>query len=218
MEILVISDIHNRLGNISAIADDLAGADVVLIAGDITNFGSAKQAKKIVTKISNYNSNILAVPGNCDPPSVEAYLSGHGMSLHCNRVELDGIKFVGLGGAIAGPGFGLAEFGDDDFSIRLNALEATLKPDDISILVTHQPAFGTRIDDSGDGHHAGSKAVRDFIDRNHPIVAVSGHIHNAFGTEILGSTTLINPGPISHRTYGYIKIGETVSAEIRTIK
>jgi len=217
MEILVISDIHNRLGNISAISDDLAKADVVLIAGDITNFGSVKQAKKIITKISKYNGNILAVGGNCDPPSVEAYLNDQGMSLHCNCVELDGIKFVGLGGAIAGPGFGLDEFGDDDFSINLTALEATLKPDDRSILVTHQPAFGTKIDDSGDGHHAGSKAVRDFIDRNHPIVAVSGHIHNAFGTDVIGSTTLVNPGPISHRTYGYIKIGESVSVEIRTL-
>ena len=218
MEILVISDIHNRLGNISAISEDLAKSDVVLIAGDITNFGSAKQAKKTITKISKYNSNILAVGGNCDPPSVEAYLSDQGMSLHCNCVEVEGIKFVGLGGAIAGPGFGLDEFGDDDFSINLSALEATLKPEDRSILVTHQPAFGTKIDDSGDGHHAGSRAVRDFIDRNHPLVAVSGHIHNAFGTDVIGSTTIVNPGPISHRTYGYINIGESVSAEIRTIK
>ena len=218
MEILAISDIHNKLGNISAIADDIAKADVVLIAGDITNFGSVKQAKAIVTKISKYNSNILAVGGNCDSSSVEAYLSDHGMSLHCNCVELDGIKFLGVGGAMAGPGVGLDEFGDDDFSINLTALEGMLEPTDTSILVTHQPAFGTKIDDTGSGHHAGNLAVRDFIVRNHPILAVSGHVHNAFGTDVINSTTLINPGPISRRTYGYIKIGKTVSAEIRTIK
>ncbi len=218
MEILAIADIHNRLGNIADIADDIAKADVVLIAGDITNFGKVKHAKKIITSISKYNSNILAVGGNCDPPSIDAYLSDHGMSLHCNCVELDGIKFVGVGGAIAGPGVGLDEFGDDDFSINLIALEEMLKPSDTSILVTHQPAFGTKIDDTGGGHHAGSIAVRDFINRNHPILAVSGHVHNAFGTDLINSTALINPGPISRRTYGYIKIGENVSAEIRTIK
>jgi hypothetical protein len=216
MEILAISDIHNRLGNLSAIGDDLSKADVVLIAGDITNFGNVKHAKAIVTKISKYNNNILAVPGNCDPPSVETYLSDHGMSLHCNCVEFGGIKFVGVGGAIAGAGFGLDDIGSDDLSIGLVAIEGILKPDDRAVLVTHQPAFGTKIDDTGGGHHAGSKGVRDFIDRNHPILAVSGHIHNAFGTEVIGSTTLVNPGPISHRTYGYIKIGQSVSAEIRT--
>lgn len=218
MEILAISDIHNRGGNISAIADDIAKADVVLIAGDITNFGTAKDAKEIINKISKYNSNILAVGGNCDPPSVDKFLNDNGMSLHCNCVEFDGIKFVGLGGAIAGPGFGLDEYEDDDFSIGLAALEKMLEPSDTSILVTHQPAFGTKVDDTGNGHHAGSVAVRDFIDRNHPIVAVSGHIHDAFGTDVIDGCTLVNPGPISRKTYGYITIGDTVSAEIRTIK
>ena len=217
MEILAISDIHNKANNIDAIGDDLNIADVVVIAGDITNFGSAKHAKKIIEKISKYNSNILAVPGNCDPPSVEKYLNDNGMSLHCNCIELDGIKFVGLGGAVAGAGFGLDNVESDDFSIGLAALEAMLKPGDRSILVTHKPALGTSMDDTGGGHHAGSKAVRDFIDRNHPILAVSGHIHDAFGTDVIGSTTLVNPGPVSHRTYGYIKVGQSVSAEIRTI-
>ena len=218
MKILAISDIHSRIGNISAIADDIAKADVILIAGDITNFGTAKQAKEIIKKISKYNGNILAVPGNCDPPSVDKYLNDQGMSLHCNCVELDGIKFLGIGGVMAGPGFGLDEAGNDDFSIDLTALEATLKPTDTSILLTHQPPFGTKIDDTGSGHHAGNMAIRDFIARNRPVLAVSGHIHNALGTDVIDGTTLINPGPISRRTYGYITIGKTVSAEIRTIK
>ena len=106
MEILAISDIHNKAGNLSAIADDIAKADVILIAGDITNFGTAKHAKNIITSISRYNSNILAVPGNCDQPSVDRYISDHGMSLDCNYIEQDGIKFVGvinyLGNIIAG--------------------------------------------------------------------------------------------------------------------
>lgn len=216
MEILAISDVHNKLGNISAIAEDIAKADLILIAGDITNFGTAKHAKKIITSISKYNSNILAVGGNCDPPSVDKYLTDQGMSLHCNCVEFGGIKFVGLGGAMPGRGFSLDEATEDEFSINLTALESMLSPSDTSILVTHQPAFGTRVDSAGDGHHAGNLGVRDFITRNKPILAVSGHIHDAFGTDMIGPTTLVNPGPISRHTYAYIKIGKTVSAEIRT--
>ena len=213
MDILAISDVHGRVGNISAISKELAKADLVLIAGDITNFGSGKQAKQVISEIQKYNSNILAVPGNCDPPSVDKYLTSKNFSLHCNCVDLDGIKFVGLGGSIPAG----SSDGEENFSISLAALEKQLSPGDKSILVTHQPAHGTKVDSVDGSRHSGSMAIRDFIIKNQPILAVSGHIHEAIGTDTMGETTLINPGPLPRGTYGYITIDGNVNAEIRTI-
>jgi len=213
MDILAISDLHNKVGNISAISKELAKADIVLIAGDITNFGGGKHARQMISEIQKYNDNILAVPGNCDPPSVDKYLTSKNLSLHCNLVELDGIKFMGLGGSIptASPD------GEENFGISLAALEKQLSPGDRSILVTHQPAHGTKLDSVDGSRHSGCMAIRDFIVKNQPILAVSGHIHEAIGIDTIGQTTLINPGPISRGTYGYITIGDRVNAEIRAI-
>lgn len=211
MDILAISDLHGRVGNIAAISKELAKADIVLIAGDITNFGNSKQVRQIISEIQKYNDNILAVPGNCDPPPVDKYLTRKHLSLHCNLVQLDGIKFMGLGGS-ASPS------GEENFAISLAALEEQLSPGDRSILLTHQPAHGTKLDSVDGCRHSGCMAIRNFITKNQPILAISGHIHDAIGIDTIGPTTLINPGPISRGTYAYITIDDNVNAEIRTIQ
>lgn len=47
------------------------GADIVLVVGDITNFGSVEEAEKILSSILEVaRVPILFVPGNCDPPQL----------------------------------------------------------------------------------------------------------------------------------------------------
>jgi hypothetical protein len=73
------------------------------------------------------------------------------------------------------------------------------------IVVSHQPAFGTQVDSVG-GRNTGSPAIRKFIETHQPILAVSGHIHEAFGTDRIGRTTLINPGPLKEGRYAIVDI------------
>jgi Icc-related predicted phosphoesterase len=67
------------------------------------------------------------------------------------------------------------------------------------ILVAHCPPAGTRCDVLYDGRHAGSKAIRQWIERRQPMLALHGHIHESpersgsFADRI-GKTIAVNPG------------------------
>jgi Icc-related predicted phosphoesterase len=63
------------------------------------------------------------------------------------------------------------------------------------ILVCHCPPLGTPLDRVRQGVHAGSRAVREFIDRCQPEYFFCGHIHEAEGVQAeLGRTRAVNVG------------------------
>ncbi len=68
-----------------------------------------------------------------------------------------------------------------------------------TVAVIHCPPFGTKCDVLFDGRHIGSKAVRSWIEKKQPRLALHGHIHESprlSGTfwDRIGATTVINPG------------------------
>ena len=218
MVIIVLADIHGKIDYLPAISGTLQQADLVLIAGDITNFGGRDRAERIISSISQYSKQILAVSGNCDSPSVEEYLNAEGINLHCNYVNIEGVNFAGVGGSLPCPGTTLNESPDEDFRILLAGMEAKVSSGDSFVLMTHQPAWGTIVDTVGGDRHTGSIAIRNFIEKNKPLLAISGHIHEATGIDSIGETVVINPGPLRLGRYGYVQIeGATVNAEIRSV-
>ena len=63
------------------------------------------------------------------------------------------------------------------------------------VLVCHAPPYGTALDQVRPGLHAGSTAVRDFIQRVQPAHFFCGHIHEAEGVSIeIGRTHAHNVG------------------------
>jgi Icc-related predicted phosphoesterase len=63
----------------------------------------------------------------------------------------------------------------------------------------HSPPFGTRLDLIQGGESAGSRSIKNFIDKNQPLLTLHGHIHES--PEIshtyydrIGNTLSINPG------------------------
>lgn len=218
MKIIALADIHGSLGFLPVICDEVSRADLVVLAGDITNFGEYEEASRIVSAIRKCNQRILAVPGNCDKAGVSEYLADEGINLDCRAVKVEGVTFLGLGGSLPCPGHTPNEAPDEQFGICLTELGHEVFPDGPFVLVTHQPAFGTVVDKAG-GHHTGSRSVRSFIERCQPFLAVSGHIHEAVGVDHIGGTTLINPGPLREGKYGYIEIeeGKVVKAETRFV-
>ena len=104
MKIIALADIHGHLDYLPQIAPQLANADLVLIAGDITTFGGEPHAHRIVSSLEMHNPNILAVHGNCDQQSVEEYLHICEIALDGRCRTVDGVVFAGLGGALAGSG------------------------------------------------------------------------------------------------------------------
>ncbi len=194
MNITVITDIHDRLDYPKEAIDRLHAADLVLIAGDFTNFGDRDEAMKVIKKIAAYNPRILAVSGNCDRPGVAQILSEQDMDLHGTCRTVDRVMFLGLGGSNKTPLHTPQEYTDEEMTELLGRFGR--KPDvDKYVLVTHAPPFKTKLDRMFIGLHVGSKAIRRFIESFQPDFAVCGHIHEARGTDNIGKTLIINPGP-----------------------
>ena len=218
MLVIALADIHGRVDYLPAISNDLSRANLVLIAGDITHFGDRDEARRILSALREYNPHILAVPGNCDKQGVDDYLRTENVNLSCNCININGIEFVGMGGSLPCPGNTPNESSEDEFDIYLRQLEKEILSNRSVVLVTHQPAKNTVVDAVG-GRHTGSSAVADFIMRNKPLLAISGHIHEAAGVDRIGQTTLVNPGPFRGGSHAYIEINDKVNkVKIRTAK
>ena len=76
------------------------------------------------------------------------------------------------------------------------------------ILVTHAPPYGTKLDKIGNGKSIGSSSIRKIIEEYHPLVAISGHVHESRAIDILNNTKLLNPGPLKDGYYGIVELNK----------
>lgn len=216
MVIVAITDLHGRAQNLASLSAHLARADVVVLSGDLTHFGHAADAEPIIEAVRTCNPNVLAVAGNCDHPDVAAYLADEGISLHARHVVRDGAAFLGLGGSLPCPGRTPNEYGEEELAALLAQAADGLGRDLPWVLVAHQPPRDTELDRVGGGAHVGSGAVRDFIAEFQPAVCFTGHIHEAAGTDAIGTTKIANPGPLRHGHFAYAELSRTLDVlEIR---
>lgn len=211
----VFPDIHDRSQYLKPIRHILADVDAVLLPGDMTN-GNSDSLHRLFNIINTYNENILAVCGNMDTERMNMWMAREGISIHRHHQMLDGIAILGCGGAL--PFYGDYVFSEEELAGFLEDSVRGVPEDTPKILVCHQPPYDTAVDFTK-GKHVGSKAVRAFIERVQPLVAFTGHIHDATGIHTLGKTQLVNSGPIARTNqYAYLEIedGAITTLEIRT--
>ena len=218
MIILGIADIHGDISKIGEISHEISSADVVVLIGDLTHFGGQEDTRSVIDSIRQFNSQVLAVHGNCDPPAVADYLKEEGLSIHSRSIIRDGITFVGVGGSLPCPLTTPNELSEEDFERCLNEAVSSLQPGFPIVLVVHQPPFHTVADRANVGRHVGSRAIRSFIREHKPLLCLTGHIHEGAGMDTLEETTIVNPGPLWHGQYAYVKIVNCIDElEIREI-
>jgi len=205
MRIIALADLHGSISQIQAISPELAGADIVLLAGDITNFGGRREAERVIKAIAAWNPRILAVPGNCDPPDVIHYLNEVHVNLLICRAH-HGIAFVGVGASLPCPGTTPNEVGEEAFALALAAAYTDVGMGKPSILLSHQPPYGTKVDLANKEMHVGSTSIRDAIERHKPLICFTGHIHEAVGVDTIGETIVINPGPLRQGRFALAEI------------
>lgn len=216
MIIINIVDIHGNANPIDELGDVLSSADLVLIGGDITHFGSDTQAKDIIEKIKEYNQNILAVTGNCDNKEVDDYLYNENIQLHGRAVNIDGVCVFGAGGSLPCPSPTPNIYSESDYAGILENAVSTTNENSPTVMVCHQPPVDTINDTVTNGAHVGSKSVRAFIEKYQPLVCFTGHIHEAPGIDEIGSTKIVNPGPLGTRSYALLDVGDKIkSLEIK---
>jgi len=186
MKILAAADIHGSQYRLNLVLKNIEvhHPDLVVVCGDITQFGPAEVATNFLNQIP---VKTLAIPGNIDTNDVDAGITASKATLlHLKRVVYYDVPFIGVG----------REFLHNASDIIINdeqghaaSLKKTL--DESSVLVTHVPPYKLQ-DTIFIGSHGGSKELRSIIENCKPRLVVCGHIHEDPGITTLGNTTIVN--------------------------
>lgn len=213
MKILAVADLHGDKEGVKNIEKFLEkNYDVLIIAGDITQFGPVARAKEILDKLESEDIRILLMPGNCDPKNVLSILEERDVNLHLKSVKLGDITFMGLGGSNPTPF-------DTPFELSEEKIKENLHPlsrgtGDKWVLISHAPPYNTTADLTSDNVHAGSKSVRQIIEEREPQLNICAHIHEARGMDNIGLTKVVNPGPITEGYATEVEIEETIEVNL----
>ena len=189
MRLLVFSDIHgDRRALEKLVATE---ADHYFAAGDLTTFG--RDLGEAGPILQRHGEHMHVLPGNHESVAdTERLCAQYGLdSFHERAFELEGYWVAGLGYSNPTPFRTPGEYSEEELAVRL-AKFADLDP---LVLICHAPPKGTPLDEIRQGLHAGSAAVREFIDKHQPRWFFCGHIHEAAGRSIeMGVTRAVNVG------------------------
>ncbi len=207
MRIFAVTDLHGNAEKAEEFSRIIGEEkpDVVLIGGDITNFGTPSRAAYMLSFFTMEEGAVFFVPGNCDPKEllgVEELEDAR--NVHGRMLSHDGYEILGLGGSNPTPFSTFTELSE----VEIEGILRDLKPASNTIILSHLPPYGTKMDRTFWGHHVGSRALRDFVERSEPRLVVVGHIHEGRGRDRIGPSVLLNPGPGYRGFYAIIDIDE----------
>lgn len=216
MKLLGITDLHNSRSALVRILAEAGQVDVVLLGGDLTNFGSPPQAQALVEGARASCPTVLAVAGNCDSAEIDRRLVELGVSLHGRGVAHQG---TGLHGLSAMPPWmgGMYELSEAELADRLESGYAQIEGAERHVVLSHPPPRGATVDRTSRGENVGSTALRTFIDRTQPLLVLCGHIHEARGMEKIGRSTVVNCGPAAAGYYAVAELGDELQIELRQV-
>lgn len=169
--------------------------DLVLIAGDLTTWGTRSDAEMALGALEQERIPLLVVAGNMDPPPIEAVFLDRGISLNARGCLVGPVGFFGVSASPFSSLHTPNEVSEDEIMRRAEIGWEMVKAAKTHVFVSHTPPAATRLDRIPSGEHVGSIAVRQFVETWQPDVVVCGHIHEARGIERLGKSTVVNCGP-----------------------
>lgn len=209
MKLCIISDTHNKHKRLSKLPE----ADVIIHCGDMTSMGHSHEIVDFMKWFSKLNYQYkICIAGNHDwlfdtnrliarekVPENVIYLEDSG-------VEIEGIKFWGTPVQLP--------FNNWAF----NKPEARLIPhwqaipDDIDVLITHQPPYSIFDWSVYDLKHTGSPSLyKEVVERIKPKVHCFGHIHSGYGVKIIENIKFVNASNLDE---DYMCVNNPVVIEI----
>ena len=201
MKIAAIGDLHvtedSNAPYRRLFAEMSAEADVILLCGDLTNFGKTKEAEILAEDIRLCTVPVLGVLGNHDyecgqPEEVCRILRDGGMIVLDEQAhEIDGVGFAGVKGFLGGFGRGeLAPFGEPMIKAFVNETNnearklenalRSLRTEKIVAVLHYSPVVETLEGEPIEiFQYLGSARLADALDRFDNIAAVfHGHAHH----------------------------------------
>ena len=201
MKIAAIGDLHVTEENVAPYGrmfEEISSqADILLLCGDLTNFGKSGEAQILAGDIAKATVPVLGVLGNHDyecgqHEEVARILREAGMILLDEQAqEIDGVGFAGVKGFLGGFGRGeLAPFGEPEIKAFVdvtnnearkleNALRS-LRTEKIVAVLHYAPIAQTLVGEPIEiFQYLGSARLADAIDRfDNVAFVVHGHAHH----------------------------------------
>jgi Icc-related predicted phosphoesterase len=187
--LLIFSDIHNDRQALKGLLD--IEADYYFAAGDLVSW--ARGLDKMAELMTRRADRMYVLPGNHESErNIAEFCARHGfVNFHGGTLDIGGVHVAGLGYSTPTPFETPGEYSEEEMAARLEKF-VPWKP---SVLVCHAPPLDTALDRIKDGLHAGSRAVRQYIEKHQPAHFFCGHIHEAEGVVIqMGATRAQNVG------------------------
>lgn len=225
MRVAAIGDLHCRAGSEGMVRRLLDGvedeADVLLLAGDLTNLGLVEEMDQLLGELTAYHLPKLAVVGNHDHESdnvetLTAMMKDAGLVVLDGDVhELGGVEFVGMKGAWGGFGVHrLQPFGErllKDYimasvheAARLEDALQRLHGDRRVALLHYAPVAATLQGECPEIYpFLGFSLLADALDRHGVDIVVHGHAHH-------GSPDGMTPGGIPVRNVSRYVLSRTL--------
>ena len=224
MKFLAISDLHGNLEVLDKMDEIFKQADGVIFAGDFAKFGSEETGLPALEKLCSKHDTIFSVIGNCDNPSFIDETENHDISVEKQLVMYEGLAFAGSGGGSKFTGTTPNEKSEEELMADFKIITEQGEHEWSNLIaVSHNPPKNTECDKVSANVHVGSQLFTQFIEQYKPLAVVTGHIHESAGICKVGSTTVINPGPLLEGKYAWLEVSKdndkwkVVSAELKSL-
>jgi Icc-related predicted phosphoesterase len=209
-----VVDVHDRFEAVGEVLARIGTVDALVVGGDITTFGSPQDVRRAVELWRPLAPRLFAVAGNMDSPAIDDELVELGVSLDGRGVVVEDVGLFGVSAAPYSPLHTPYELPDDELARRAADGHREAATARWTVFCPHAPPYGTACDRLRSGEHVGSRALRSFVERERPDVLLCGHIHESRGTDRLGTTRVVNPGPVAAGHYALLELGDDVSVEL----
>ena len=148
------------------------------------------------------------MPGNDDRLEIDSVLKESDYIVNPEGIVVDldeSHEMISTGYTNVTPWKAPRDISEEELSARIESMASRVKNMHNSIFQFHCPPYGTNIDPApkidekmrpslNETVPAGSKAVRESIEKYQPLLGLHGHIHESKGVHRLGRTLCINPG------------------------
>lgn len=200
MRIAATADLHFSAQNAGAIGNHLRraqdDADLLIIAGDLTNYGQPAELVPLLDVLAPLRIPIVTVLGNHDYESgceteITKMLTERGVQvLDGTAWESNGVGFAGAKGFVGGFGRGMiAPFGESqikvlvqasiDEALKLERAMAQLRASKRVVILHYAPILATVQGEPPETYpYMGTSRLAEVIDRHGADLVVHGHAHH----------------------------------------
>lgn len=189
MKILAFADTHGNHTAFKKLKRKAEKVDIIVCAGDLTMF--SHNMFYFMQQLDSLGKPVFIIHGNHEADAEMRALAKLLTNIHVihNLVyKIENYIFFGWGGG----GFAIK---DDRFEKAAeNKFRKYCTKDYKTILVTHAPPYGTKLDVVY-FDHVGNKSIFSFIYKHQPTIALCGHIHEcAKRKDMIKKTEIVSGG------------------------